>query len=60
MTELMNQLGEPKLMRDKGKARAVEDEEEESDQEDGDEDETNEQVSGSVLHALSPCFACIF
>ena len=47
-------------MRDKGKARAVEDEEEESDQEDGDEDETNEQVSGSVLHALSPCFACIF
>ncbi|KIM58040.1 hypothetical protein SCLCIDRAFT_28410 [Scleroderma citrinum Foug A] len=41
MTNLLNWLGEPKLMRDKGKARAVKDEEEESDWEDGDEDGTD-------------------
>ena len=41
MTKLLNWMGEPELVRDKGKARAVEDEEE-SDQEDGDEDETDE------------------
>ena len=41
MTKLLNWLGEPELVRDKGKARAVEDEEE-SDREDGDEDETDE------------------
>ena len=39
MTKLLNWLGEPKLVRDKGKARAVEDENE-SDQKDEDEDET--------------------
>ena len=42
MTKLLNRLGEPKLARDKGKARAVEDEDDESNWEVGDEDETNE------------------
>ena len=41
MTELLNRLGEPKLVRDKGKARAVEDKEEESDREVRDKDETD-------------------
>ncbi|KIM67417.1 hypothetical protein SCLCIDRAFT_21302 [Scleroderma citrinum Foug A] len=39
MTGLLNWLGEPELVRDKGKARAVEDKNE-SDQKDEDEDET--------------------
>lgn len=41
MTKLLNWLAKPKLTRDKGKARAVEDKEKESNWEDRDEDETN-------------------
>ena len=40
MTELLNQLGEPELTRDKGKVRVVENKKE-SNQEDGDEDKTD-------------------
>ena len=41
MTKLLNQLGKPKLARNKVKARVVKDKEEEFDWEDGDEDEAD-------------------